>query len=117
LRKTPPEWVSEIVRSRLRGEPVSAIAAALNLSKSTIYNYLSMSQEASDEAFIDELEGELKKLHTLHYYGGEGFITVSEGARRLAKILSRYPLPPEVIGQAILNAHRRRLKACRRRRS
>jgi hypothetical protein len=116
MRRIPRDKALDVVRRRLRGEPVSAISAGLKLPRSTVYNILNLSQEVADKEFIDELEGELEKLYTLYYEGGEGFINISEGARRLAKALSRYILlPQEAVAQAILNAHWRRMNAWRRR--
>jgi hypothetical protein len=116
MRKLSPDKALEIVRRRLRNEPVSSIAADLKLPKSTVYNYLNMSQEVADLAFINEVEGELAKFNAIYYDGGEAFISISDGAKKLSKVLSRYILlPQEAIAQAILNAHWRRLNAWRRR--
>jgi hypothetical protein len=116
MRKLSPDKALEIVRRRLRNEPVSTIAADLKLPKSTVYNYLSMSQEVADLAFINEVEGELAKLNEIYYDGGGEFISISDGAKRFSKVLSHYVLlPQEAIAQAILNVHWRRLNAWKRR--
>jgi hypothetical protein len=116
MRRIPRDKALEVVRRRLRGETVPAISAGLKLPRSTVYNILNLSQEVADMEFVEELEGELEKLYTLYYEGGEGFINVSEGAGRLAKALSRYILlPQELVAQAILNAHWRRMNVWRRR--
>ena len=116
MRRIPAEKALEIIRMRLRGETVPAICEALGLSKSTVYNYLNLSQEVADKAFIDELEGELAKYHAIYHDGKEDFIRFSEQDVRLARLLTKYmPLPERLIAKAILNAHWRRVRAWRRR--
>jgi hypothetical protein len=116
MRRIPREKALEIIRRRLNGEHVPTICQALNLPKSTVYNYLELSQEVADKAFIDELEGEFMKYHAIYCDGKEAYVQISEHERRLAQLLRRYSfLPGELFAKTILEAHWRRLKAWRRR--
>lgn len=117
MRRIPRDKALEIVRRRLSGETVPAICEALKLPKSTVYNYLELSQEVADTRLIDELEEELVRYHAICYDGKEGFVRVSEHEKRLAQLLRKYSfLPTELFAKSILDAHWRRLRAWRRRR-
>jgi len=114
LRRIQPEKALEIVRMRLRGETVPSICEALGLPRSTVYKYLDINGEVADKEFIDELE--LAKYGAVYDDGKEGFVQLSEQARRMACLLRRYSfLPESLLAKAILNAHWRRVRAWKRR--
>ncbi|MEM4447247.1 MAG: helix-turn-helix domain-containing protein [Nitrososphaerota archaeon] len=120
MRRIPSDKAAEIVRLRARKMPVKCIVEELGIRRSTVYNYLGRFQAFADEAFIKELQAELDVFHRLYCDGNEELIPISDQAKLLAKLLRKYMLmPDEIIAQAILNAHWRRVQACwkRRRRS
>jgi len=116
LRRITPDKAAEIVRLRALEIPVDEIARKLNVSRSTVYNYLGKFQAFADEAFIEELEKELQVLHRVYSHGKEDSIPISAQAKKLGRILRKYGciIFEDFIAQAILNANWRRLQACRK---
>jgi len=115
VRRIPGEKAAEIVRLRAGGMPPEEIAGRLGISMSTVYNYLSKHQAFADEAFLEELRAELDAFHKVYQDGNAELISVSGQARGLAQLLRKYLfMPEELTAQALLNAHWRRLDACRR---
>jgi AcrR family transcriptional regulator len=114
LRRIPQDLAVKIVKLRAGGAPVSSIAEELNISRSTVYNYLAKVQAFEDEGFVEMLAAELEAFHGI-YLRAEQLIPVSDQAKKLAGLLRKYVfMPGEFIAQAVLNAHWRRLKACRK---
>jgi len=82
-----------------------------------VYNYIARFQAFADEAFVKKLKEELSSFHGLYRDGNEQFIAVSDEAKILGKILRHYMfMPDELLAQAILNAHWRRVRECRKQR-
>jgi hypothetical protein len=115
LRKLNPEKAAEIVRLRLMDYKPHMIAEMLGVERSTVYNYLSQVQAFADMKFIDELELELEIFRRLYLKVDPDYI-ISPEAEKLAQLLRKHMfLPEEFVAQAVLNAHWRGIKACRKR--
>ena len=115
MRRIPADKVLRIVELRAGGAPVSSIAEELNIPRSTVYNYLAKVQAFEDEVFVEMLASELETFRRIYLRMGQ-LTPVSKQAELLAGLLRKHAsLPEEFIAQAVLNAHWRRLKTCRRR--
>lgn len=117
MRRIPSDKVARVVELRARGAPVTSIARELGLHRSTVYNYLARVQAFEDEGFLEEARRELEVFSRLYLSPLGEATPVSGQAVRLAELVRRFMhLPDAVVAQALLNAHWRRLKTCRRRR-
>ena len=115
LRRLNPEKAAEIIKLRLMDYRPDQIAEMLGVERSTVYNYLSKVQAFADMKFIDELELELETFQKLYLKVDPDFI-ISPEAEKLAQLLRKHMfLLEEFVAQAILNAHWRKIKACRKR--
>jgi len=115
LRRISQDKVAEILRLRALEFQPDDIATRLGVERSTVYNYLAKCQAFTDQAFIEELQRELSVFHKLYNDGKEQFIPISGQTSWLAQLLRKYLfMPEELLAQAILNAHWKRLKACRK---